>query len=358
MKESLLLAALVIMLMNSCVKESGPAIDDPPGFEAAEGTGVFVMNEGNFLQGNGSLSFYSYDSLEIFNQVFSSVNQRPLGDVPYSMQISGGRGYIIVNNSGKMEIVDINSLISVSTIFNLISPRFISFVSGQKAYISSLYSDSLTVFNTISGEITGFINIGHTSEALATLSTKTYAANWVGGHRLLVIDNVNDRVVDTVEVSKEPESMVIDRNGFLWVLCSGEWALTDNGWEKISRAELYCINTRTDEVEKKFVFPSISDSPFCLQTDGSGEDLYFLHQGVRKMNINDAELPDIPIIAESGRSFYRIGVNPDNSEIFISDAVDYQQRGFILIYDRNGQFISEERAGIIPGGFCFKKAEQ
>ena len=30
------------------------------------GGGVFIVNEGNFRGGNGSLSFYSYDSLKIY----------------------------------------------------------------------------------------------------------------------------------------------------------------------------------------------------------------------------------------------------------------------------------------------------
>ena len=49
--------------------------------------GVFIVNEGNYRSGNGSLSFYSYDSSKIFNDLFYSINGRPLGDVPNSMAI-------------------------------------------------------------------------------------------------------------------------------------------------------------------------------------------------------------------------------------------------------------------------------
>ena len=39
----------------------------------------------------------------------------------------------------------------------------------------------------------------------------------------MVVDNAADIVTDSIEVGYEPESMVIDRNGTLWVLCNGGW---------------------------------------------------------------------------------------------------------------------------------------
>jgi hypothetical protein len=66
-----------------------------------ERDGAFIINEGNFRWGNGSLSFYSYDSSRIYNSVFESVNNRPLGDVPFSLAESENSLFIVVNNSAK-----------------------------------------------------------------------------------------------------------------------------------------------------------------------------------------------------------------------------------------------------------------
>jgi len=109
--------------------------------------GVFIVNEGNYRAGNGSLSFYSYDSSKIFNDLFQSINGRPLGDVPNSMAIRGNYAYIVVNNSGKIEVTNQATLVSVATITGLISPRNISFINDYKAYVSSLYSDSVAIIN-------------------------------------------------------------------------------------------------------------------------------------------------------------------------------------------------------------------
>ena len=57
------------------------------------------------------------------------INSRPLGDVPYSMGIDGSRIYIIVNNSGKIEVAGMNDMRSVTTISKIASPRYISFIT-------------------------------------------------------------------------------------------------------------------------------------------------------------------------------------------------------------------------------------
>ncbi len=90
---------------------------------------------------------------KLYNNTFLSINQRPLGDVPYSMNIGGSRAYIVVNNSGKIEVVDRNHLKSVATISELNSPRYISLVSDRKAYVTSLYSDSITVVDLLSNTV-------------------------------------------------------------------------------------------------------------------------------------------------------------------------------------------------------------
>ena len=119
-------------------------------------------------------------------------------------------------------------------------------------------------------------------------------------------------------------------------------------------AELIAINTSTNEIERRLVFPSIQSSPFSLQIDGDGSTLYYLESGVHKMKTDAFSLPSVPFIEESGRFFYKMGINPVNGDILVTDAVDYQQKGHLLIYDNTGQAVADELAGIIPGMICFK----
>jgi len=310
------------------------------------GGGVFILNEGNFRAGNGSLSFYSYDSSKIYNDLFYSVNGRPLGDVPNSMIIREEKAYIVVNNSGKIEVIDNSTLESKATISGLVSPRNLAIVNNSKAYVSSLYSDSVTIIDIFSNSITGYINLRRSSEAIIIAGNKAYISNWMGGKEIMVINTLNNQVVDSIEVGNEPESMVLDKNGRLWVLCNG-------GWIRENFAKLVEINIGTDQVQQEYQFPTIQASPSCLRIDSFGQTLYYLDNGVRKMDINLGKLPPTVLIPESG-AFYKIAVNPANGDIFISDAGDYTQKGYVLLYKNDGAFVSKERADIIPASMCFK----
>lgn len=337
---------VLAVMMSYCSKEPNPVVEGV-GNSYLSGKGVFILNEGNFRAGNGSLSFFSYDSLKVFNHVFTDVNKRPLGDIPYSMNLYNGKAFIVVNNSGRIEVANGKDLVSIATIDGIISPRFLSVINETKAYVTSLYSDSLTVLNLTSNTISGYINLKRTSESIVLVQTEAYVANWTGGNKIMVINTVNDQVADSIDVGYEPESMAIDKNEILWVLCNG-------GWKRDHFAELTGIDTRTHNIWKRYTFSSICDSPVCLQTDSKGEVLFFLMNGVRRMNINAVQLPSEVFIPDPGSGFYKMGVNPFNDEIFVTDAADYIQKGTVLRYSKEGALLSEMQADIIPGGLCFK----
>jgi hypothetical protein len=332
----------LFILIFSCTK-----ITDNNKLSVLTGNGVFIVNEGNYRWGNGSLSFFSYDSSKIYNDIFTSTNERPLGDIPNSIMINGDKLYIVVNNSGKIEVIDSNTLESIKTITGLIAPRNIAAVSGSRAYVTSIYSDSLIVLNLINDSVEGFINLRRSSEAIVVSENKAFISNWVGGKEVMIVNTLTNKVIDSVEVAGEPESMVLDKNKMLWVLCNG-------GWLRNVYAELIKINTSNDGIVSRYQFPAKENSPTCLQIDGRGEVLYYLDAGVRKMNIEAPGLPANPLIAESGHYFYKLGVNPVNSDIFVTDAVDYQQQGYVLYFNKNGTLIDTYMAGIIPGMICFR----
>jgi YVTN family beta-propeller protein len=334
------------ILFNSC-ETGGPLTDAEYVAECIQGDGVFIINEGNFMAGNGALSFYSYNTGKIFNNIFTMANGRPLGDVPNSMVISGNNGYIVVNNSGRIEVVEKSTMLSVKTINNLVSPRNILPVSGTKAYVSSLYSNSISIIDLQTNSLSGIIDIRRSSEAMVLIGNKAYISSWYSGTDVMVLNTLTDKVIDSIEVAPEPESMVLDKNNKLWILCSG-------GYTGNSMAGLIVVNTSTDRIEKQFVFPSKLSYPSNLQINSTRDTIYYLDNGIRRLSIDSSTLPAEPFLNAGKRFIYKLGVDKRNGRIFYTDALDYQQNGWVFQVNSKGLAVDSCRGDIIPGSFCFK----
>lgn len=348
MKKNLFLTLALILALTlaiSCNKDPDNGSD-----KFVAGTGVYILNEGNFNGGNGSLSFYSYENGFIYNNLFAEANGRPLGDVPNSMIINGDKAYIVVNNSGKIEVVNKSTVASIATINGLKSPRNFAVVSSTSAYVTSIYSDSVAIINLAENTVTGYINLRRTSESIIVKNHKAFISNWVGGNEIMVIDVLTNKVTDSITVGVEPESMVLDRNDMLWVLCNG-------GWERNNFAELDQISTSSNEVVKKLIFPSKLASPTSLTVNGAGDALFYLENGVNKVQLAFPILPESPLIPQTDHLFYKLGIDPVKNYILVTDAIDYKQQGFVLLYLPDGTLFSSSYAGIIPGSVCFNPSD-
>lgn len=338
---------LLIAMMASCEQsDPGPVIKDQIAANLA-GSGFFVVNEGNFTRGNGSVSFMSLDSSRMFNNIFHGANDRGPGDIPFSMLIKGDTGYLVVNNSGKIEMIDINTAKSLRTLTGLISPRYIAEVRNGIGYVSSLYSDSIAVIDLAYFVVKGYIDIGRSSEMMVVTEKHVFVASWSGDRVITMIDAENDSVKRTIPVVTEPESMALDKNGDIWILCSG-------GYMKEELPALIRINPTTGNIVSDLRFPS-SAYPTSLIAGYNGDTLFYINGGIYRIPVSDADaIPGSPFIESGGRIFYKLGRQLENGDLLVTDANDYQRKGFVLRYGVEGNLKQSLEAGIIPGNMVLK----
>ncbi len=354
-KVGILSILMMLISLTGCMEENVLPISDVDLFGSR---GVFIINEGNYLYGNSSLSYYDMESGEVINNIYSLANRVPLGDVAYSMQIYHDKAYIVVNNSGCIHVVDANTMLHVATIENLPSPRHILFLSDDKALVSDLYARAISVINPQTYTVIGSIQTGdaslpynrHSSEYLIPVGGKVFTNSWSFDNQVLVIDINEQKVVDKIEVGLQPLAMVKDMNNNLWVINDGGYAGNPAGHEIPS---LMRINTQTHRVDLTLTFSSITDNVGQIAINPAGDSLYFICNHLFAMHVDDTQLPTEPLVYRNGRSFRALTVDRVSGDIFISDAIDYMSEGVVYRYKSNGKAVDTIGVGIIPGNFCF-----
>ncbi len=313
--------------------------------------GVFVVNEGNFMYGNATLTFYDTLRKEVQNDLFYRVNSLPLGDVAQSMSIWKSSGYIVVNNSGKIYVIDTATGKYTGKITGLTSPRYMHFVNNEKAYISDLYAGKITIVNPLTNAVSGVIPCpSHPStEEMVQTGYKLFVTCWSGDKSVLVIDLNTDQVKTEIPTGDQPCGIVKDSFGKIWVLCQAS-----TGSQSKSSPLLQRIDPDTEKVDMSLVFTA-GAKPVKLTIDGNGENLWYLSGNeVFKMSVLAQTLPDKPILSLNAKLLYGLGIDPSNGDIYVSDALDYQQSGWISRFDKSGVQKDRFKSGIIPGRFCFK----
>ena len=334
------LALLVLVaVFGSCKDPEPPVEPDPIDYR----NGIFVLNEGNFNWGNASMDFIDGEG-ELHEKVFQEENGAPLGDVAQSLHEFGGDLYVVVNNSGKVERLNGSDLKVRRTLTGFTSPRHFHFLSSEKAYVTDLFADAISVVNPQTGASLGEIAVGGWTEDLLSVGGKTFVAQ-TGTDQILVIDNGTDALVDSFFVGREPNSLVVDALGLVWALCSG--GLQDE------EPRLVRFDAGSHAIQDAFVFGDSSQSPGNLVIDPSGQELYFLNGDVYAMEIGATSLPAQPLVAAGSRVLYHLEVEDGTGNLFVTDAVDYVQRGNLMEYNVRGDLLREWKTGIIPGDLLF-----
>lgn len=309
--------------------------------------GVFVTCEGNFMSGNASLSFYDPARRRVENTVFLRANGMKLGDVAQSMAVRDGRGYVVVNNSGVVYVIDTDTFEVTGLIEGVVSPRFIHFTNDTTAYITDLYDPRITVIDTRSNHIRGRIGMnGHKStEQMVQWGDEVFVNCWSYDDKILVVDAARNELADSIQVGPQPSSLVVDRYGKLWTVTDGRTAGV--------AAALYRIDAATRRIEQTYVFGA-NDHPSGLAMNAGRDTLYFINRDVWRMPVTAATLPGEPFLPYTHTIYYEIGVDPLTSEVYVADAIDYVQRGVVYRFTPKGVPVDTIRVGITPGGFCFK----
>ena len=344
MKRSMRYILWSLALLAGACMEYGPQSEEA---FSRSGRGIFITCEGNFMWDNASLSYYDPETRKVENDIFLRANGMKLGDVAQSMTLHDGKGYVVVNNSGVIYVIDPSTFRITGLIEEVVSPRYIHFVDGQTAYVTDLYDPRISVVDTRTNRIRTRIDMnGHRStEQMVQVGNRLFVNCWSSDNKILVVDTQTERLVDSLTVGWQPNSLLLDGNGKLWTATDGRDGEAPALWR---------IDPATLEIERWFELPA-DTPPSKLTLDARNNRIYFIARDVWRIEADAESLPATPFLPYAGTLYYGLGVDPDTAELYVADAIDYVQHAAVYRFSPDGQAVDTLRVGIIPGSFCFKR---
>lgn len=370
------LATFVMMtlMLGSCREEDIIFIPEEVEISTPEYTsidGFYLLNEGNMGSNKATLDYYDYTTGMYTRNIYGNANPsvpKEMGDVGNDLKIYGSKLYAVINCSNKIEVMDVRTTKRIGQI-EIPNCRYIQFHEGY-AYVTS-YAGPVEINPNY--EQKGFVAkidtatlqevdrciVGFQPDELDIANGKIYVAN-SGGYMVpryentvSVIDLATFSEEERIEVAINLHRVKCDKRGRLWISSRGDYYDTES--------KLYCYDTRKKRIERVLNVPSTNmwldgDSLYVVSAQWSytsmSNEITNAIIDVEKMEkvcdnfIKDGTDKDIKIP-------YGIAVNPITKDIYVTDAKNYVNPGYLHCYGQDGKRKWSVRTGDIPAHFVF-----
>ncbi len=314
---------------------------------------VYVTNEGNFSDANGSLTSYNPLDGSVIQQTFKNVNGRSLAGTIQSAAIIDEYLFIVLNSTNKIEVVDARSFTSVATIEMETTPVGIAPAGADKAYVTNLYSHNVSVINLESFEVSGTtIDVGTNPQDIITMGSHAYVANngFGNDNTITVINTGNDSVIKTLTVGFGPTDLASDSEDRIWVVCNGRIAYDEDfnrDPENDIPGSVYIIDGNNAKVISSI---NVDGHPRDIAIDDKRNRAYLINDGVEIINTTVMSLEDSKL---TSRDFNAVGYSPEEEMIYLAQSKGYTQPGQVIRFNLQGAAVDSFAAGIGPNGFYF-----
>lgn len=338
----ILLFVALTSLISSCSKDSSTEPIQPTN------KGLFIINEGLYGQNNSEISYYDFQTQNVITSFYSSVNGKVLGDNANSMFIFDGKGYVAVDGSNKIEVIDLKTGTSLGSLDLGAqgSPREIYVLNNSRGFVTSFSTNNVIEFNPTTLTITQGIPVGEYPEGLVYSNNKLFVANSkLGkGNTISIIDLTSNRVIKTLEVGVNPRFVSLSNDAKVVVGCSGDFFDINSigGYYFIDPVSLTKVDSILLTYHPQDFTITKERVMFYINDKGVGK-INLQTKNVDTVFINGMQINDIYGIA------YSLTYDDINEKLYVGNPKDFTQNGEVKIFDKNGNFVSKFGTKINPG---------
>ncbi|MFK7796936.1 MAG: YncE family protein [Aureispira sp.] len=321
--------------------------------------GVFAINEGMFGNTSGTITHFDREHNTTTQRIFGQKNQRDLGDVVQSLVFEADKGYIVVNNSNKIEVVDAATFEEKAQITGLRLPRYCLPISSTEAYVTEWGVDGLTGslarIDLVTNTVLERIPVEQGPERLLLKNGLLYLTH-IGGfgtnNKVTVFDVQQRQVVRVITVADKPSGIVEDQQGMLWVACAG--AVNYLTYPNIDTAnstesKLLAIDPVTNLIAQEINFGKGNPIGNLIINSRSNEQLFYTKAG-QVWSYNIATATEEALFTGN---YYGLGYDPTTQYLYAatSSGIDPAE---VQRFRVDGTPVDTYTAGVFANGFVFK----
>lgn len=341
------------VLIFSCKKdnEKSPTDTTPP---EQTSYGFYVLNEGNFLANNASITYIN-SSDEVSEDPYFDANGVSLGDVLQSFVTYENDGFAVLNNSNKIEVFDLATWTNEATISGITYPRHMVNGGNGKLYVSAgAMAGQVYVIDAVSRTILGSVDVGNGPERMLVKDGMLYVCNsggWIEDNTVSVVDMSSNTVVSTIMVGDRPMDIDVDASGDIWVICQGKTVWNEEFTEIIEEtaARLVRIDPSTHTTNVNTSIGLIGEHPSVLEIPSGSNTLYYINGKVFAYSPTSGDLPGTVVVDSN---FNSLDIR-SNGELWLTGISDFVSPSVVYRYTPDGSLLHQYTAGIGSNGVVF-----
>jgi YVTN family beta-propeller protein len=333
---------LALAVMVGC-DSSDPVDDSTPDVI------VVVANQGNFSDGNGSITEYDPASGEVVT-ILSQPNS-----IIQSLNVHDGLLYVAMNTGDRIDIVDVARGL-VGQIADISSPRYMGWADEGHLLVSNLFDNTVSVVDVSSGVVAAEIEVGGNPEGVTVHDGFAYISNhgFGAGNTISVIDAATNRVDRTLQLACDgPRFVYFDEQNDMWVVCTGQ-TIYDQDFNIVgsTNGAVLVVDPASGAIRTRF------DLDGMAVTAGPGQDAYyageaetlFVVSGGDKIvwfdTATDRRSGEIGPIA--GSPIGAVAFDVVTQRLYIGQVPGFAQSGQVAVYDLEGAELDRFTVGIAP----------
>ncbi len=324
---------------------------------------AYIINYGTYSGANGEISIFDIDKGEITDSTgYLSANGLEFNSKIESVTIVDSTMYLMSNNGDKIDILDANTLKqTINPIYDgIVKPRFMLEHNGT-GYISCW--GNVEDWNKVATSYIAKMNLDNFNiekfpvpggpEGMSIVKNTLYIAQTA--RNTIVTMNLLTEAIDSFKVPAIPQQFALGSNRKLYVSLVSKYLATFPT-EKLGIA---IINLDHNNIENFISVPTIGSNGF-IELSPDKNTLYVLAReeypgklsSIISIDLTDNSKKEII----TGESFNGLGINPENSDIYVLISPSATERGLLKIYDKDGKFKSVHKTMISPKHVVFYTA--